>query len=209
MHTHTTSPQALDLLKAISTDQVFDSFYLVGGTALALQIGHRESDDLDLFTQSDFDTTLLKPLFKLGEHQVIAAHPNSIELTINKVKVHLRYFGYPLYKNLVQLHHIRLADPVDIGLMKLLSLTGRDARKDIVDLYFIDREVIALEELLTICDAFYPSDTFNLYDSTKSIFDQKVIEKQPLPKMHEKLKWEKAYQRVSQTVTAFIRQKTT
>lgn len=55
LYTETITPAALELLTVLMQDEVFKAFILVGGTALTLQIDHRLSIDLDLFTDIDFD----------------------------------------------------------------------------------------------------------------------------------------------------------
>jgi hypothetical protein len=55
LHKETVKPGTLDLILRLMEDDYFSSFYLVGGTALSLKIGHRESIDIDLFNSGDFD----------------------------------------------------------------------------------------------------------------------------------------------------------
>lgn len=55
LHKETVTPGTLDLIQTLMQDHQLNSFYLVGGTALSLRIGHRESIDIDLFSSSDFD----------------------------------------------------------------------------------------------------------------------------------------------------------
>ena len=59
LHKETVKPGTLDLIKKLMRDQQINSFHLVGGTAMALQMGHRESIDIDLFNSGDFDSAQL------------------------------------------------------------------------------------------------------------------------------------------------------
>jgi len=161
-------------LRKIQTLPEFGSFYLAGGTALALQLGHRISKDLDLFSSEKFKTNTIKRLkFK---YRVISLHNNSIEL---------------------------IADPVDIGLMKLLALQGRTSKKDIFDLYFIHQKVMPLEKILNLFERKYPKESFSSYDSFKSIFN--IDKKEPLPKLLIKVDWDECLQLVKNKITEHLK----
>lgn len=190
------------LLKALMDLQKLNSFYLVGGTALALQIGHRESIDLDLFSQAEFSANIIDDQ---PEQQVIRKFDNSIETTIQDTKVFLFNFNYPLYRPLIRTDGIRLADPIDIGLMKLLALQGRTTKKDIVDLYFIDQKIIPLENLLSIFEEFYPKESFNSYQSFKTLINKEQVDQDPEPVMHEPISWNASYDIVQNKLNKHIK----
>ncbi len=63
LHTQTLAPQTLELIQALQAEPMLKGFHLVGGTSLALQIGHRISVDIDLFTREDYDVDDLLSLF--------------------------------------------------------------------------------------------------------------------------------------------------
>lgn len=190
------------LLEKLMTDEVLNDFYLVGGTALSLQINHRESIDIDLFSQKGFPANIIDN-YKC--EQVINKFNNSIEVIISNTKVMLFNFNYPLNKPLKSIDGIRLADPVDIGLMKLLALQGRTTKKDIIDLHFIDQQVIPLEKLLELFENFYPKETFNAYQSFKSLINKDQIARDPDPKMFESLNWEVAFDNVKEKLASHIK----
>lgn len=204
LHTNIFSPQTFDLLKSIQSNRFFNNFYLVGGTALSLYLGHRRSYDLDFFSQTEFPANLTSHL--KFDYQVFAQQKNSIELNAKATKLMFFYFAFPLYKKIVNIQGIRMADPVDIGLMKLLALQGRSTKKDIVDLYFIDRQIIKLEELLNIFEDFYPKASFNSYSSLKQILNISEIELSPIPIMLENFSFEQAWECVSSKVSWHIKQ---
>lgn len=197
------SQKGYDLLKNIQSNKVLKNFYLVGGTALALQLGHRKSCDLDLFSQQGFKNSIVNNIDV--DYKVISLHDNSIELEIQSSKVFFFYFAFPLYKKLLNIKGIRLADPVDIGLMKLLSLQGRTVRKDIIDLYFLDKEVMKLSNLLEIFEKHYPKESFNSYDSLKTLIDPKVLEDQPMPEMLKRCSWKKCLSLVQERVRTHLK----
>lgn len=141
-------------------------FYLVDGTALALQIGHRDSIDFDFFTQETFDT---KRLFQNCEH-IFAGNSilktqeetDTLSLTIAGA-VRLSFFGYPyeVLQPLINVEQFRLASPLDIGVMKLSAITSRSTLKDYVDLYFI-LQTISLADLLARANKKFPALDQNL-----------------------------------------------
>jgi hypothetical protein len=189
------TPEIEKILKTVCAQDDLKQFYLAGGTALALQIGHRRSYDLDFFSDKEFSANLIEKFpFK---YQAINISNNSIELIVNNIKVMFMYFAYPLIKKCNQIEGIKLADPIYIGLMKLLALQGRTTKKDIYDLFFIDKKVLKLENLLVLYNKTYPKDKFNKYSSFKTLLDTSELRLQPDPVLLENIPWKKAYARVA------------
>lgn len=127
-------------------------FYLAGGTALALQIGHRDSIDFDFFSPDSFDTTALftKIEQQFSGHTILRLQDelNTLEIIIDGViRLSFMTYQYPLIEPTVSAEYFDLASIVDIGCMKLSAITSRTAYKDYVDLYFILKET-SLAELI-------------------------------------------------------------
>ena len=136
----TVEPATLELLKSLMSKDYLTPFNLVGGTALALQIGHRMSVDLDLFTPDiEFDDTeLLDNLSNdFQDFSVRYRRPNAIIMMIQNVKVDFIRFKYPFFKPLHHFDGIRMVDAEDIATMKIDAITGRGKKKDFVDLYYL------------------------------------------------------------------------
>ncbi len=169
----------------------------MGGTALALQLGHRKSKDLDFFSPIKFEAALVENLITWGEHRIITATTNTIEAEIDNTRLFFMFFGYPLYKNIKKESGVRMADPIDIGIMKLMCLTSRQTKKDIIDLYFIDREITPLEELLKIIDKHIPEESFNKFSAAKELLNPDKLDNQPMPVMLKDVQWEKAYNNIA------------
>ncbi|MBK8338909.1 MAG: nucleotidyl transferase AbiEii/AbiGii toxin family protein [Flavobacteriales bacterium] len=135
-------------------------FYLAGGTALALQIGHRDSIDFDFFSEREFDTARLFellvsaflgiPLVKVQDERHILT-----VVAASRIKLSFMRYPYPLLRPLVRSEHFDLADIADIGCMKLSAITGRGTMKDYIDLYFILQR-FTLNELLALCAVKLP-----------------------------------------------------
>jgi hypothetical protein len=138
-----------------------EGFYLAGGTALALQIGHRDSVDFDFFKPDAFDTALL--LDRLTEAfpslsiVKVQDERNTLSLVVSEsIKMSFMRYPYQLLRPLVRADHLDLADIADIACMKLSAITGRGTTKDYVDLYFILQR-IPLKELLALCFVKLPT----------------------------------------------------
>lgn len=137
-----------------------EGFYLAGGTALALQLGHRDSVDFDFFKNDAFDTTLLferlRENFSGSDVLKVQDEPNTLSLVVSEsIKLSFMRYPYPLLRPLITADHLDLADIADIGCMKLSAITGRGTMKDYVDLYFILKR-ISLQELLVLCAVKLP-----------------------------------------------------
>jgi hypothetical protein len=153
----------LGLVETLQNIPALDEFVLVGGTSLALQIGHRISDYIDLFTQKNVDQEFiietLKDIFR-GSFSVSALSRNTINCVISNIKVYLLRHGYPYVDAIIREDKLRLLGLSDIAAMKLNAITGNGTRvKDFVDVYFL-------------LDRFSLKQMFSFY--TKKYTDQDI-----------------------------------
>lgn len=125
-------------------------YYLAGGTALALQIGHRRSLDFDFFTnEPSIAAKTHSWLEQFQNFRVLDRDQGTVRAEIDGVKVSfIGHYRYPLIQNPVRAGTIRLAGIMDIGLMKLLAITHRATLRDYLDLAAILQKYIPLETLL-------------------------------------------------------------
>ena len=138
LHLSTINPSTLELLKELMSFDEFSGLRLVGGTALALQIGHRKSIDLDFFGKVNFDAIQTGELFsRFNSVEVIQKSGNINIFEINGVKVDFVNYSYPWLQDTIVFDGIRLAMEKDIAAMKIAAITGRGRKKDFVDLYFL------------------------------------------------------------------------
>lgn len=168
-------------------------FYLAGGTALALQIGHRISTDLDFFS-----TTLLLPtterevirqtLSKSGQFEIISEQDGMLYAKFLDTDVSFIHQHHALLEPPIDYHGIQLASPTDIGLMKLAAVNSRGSRRDFVDLYCL-REIVTLEKLLELSAVkFSDRPSFQaIAIRALAYFDD--AEQQPMPRMLSKVVW--------------------
>lgn len=154
-------------------------FYLAGGTALALQIGHRTSVDFDFFSQIPFDLNNLRiqaeQNFQKFNLQIITQEKQTLEVLANGIKISFFYYPYPLLNEAINIEHLRMADQLDIGLMKLSAITQRSVLKDFVDLYLICQN-IPLTELLAALPKKMPALNLNPVLKSLVYFDELEIE---------------------------------
>jgi predicted nucleotidyltransferase component of viral defense system len=134
-------------------------FYLAGGTALALRLGHRRSVDLDFFSETDEGSwrsryEIVQDLAPL-EVQVLENVDGNLLTQVSGMHVGFFSYGYRLLEPTDSAENVALASVVDIGLMKLDALAGRGSRKDFYDVYAIAQEM-PLADLLSRAEAKYP-----------------------------------------------------
>ncbi|MFN0173085.1 MAG: nucleotidyl transferase AbiEii/AbiGii toxin family protein [Saprospiraceae bacterium] len=137
----TVSPATLELLKGLSKDAHLSDFFLVGGTSLSLQIGHRESYDLDFFTLQPFSTDQMMQHLRLQWGSEMLSTSEHILITMTQgVKVDFVVHPYPIRNSLLEIDGLRLLHREDIALMKIAAIAGRGRKRDFFDLYYLLRE---------------------------------------------------------------------
>lgn len=160
MHWHILDSARRAILPKLGVCQQ-EGFYLAGGTALALQIGHRDSIDFDFFRHEPFDTAalfrILEQTLEGSSLQKVQEERNTLTVQAQEsIKLSFMSYPYPLVQPMVHTEYFDLAGIGDIGCMKLSAITGRAAMKDYVDLYFILQQ-IPLPELLDLCAIKLPN----------------------------------------------------
>jgi len=180
------------ILMEFSRSRVSKSFYLAGGTALALQIGHRLSVDLDFFSPTEDVPTIRPALEKsLSVFPAVLADSswgNLVFITKN-TRVGFYGYGFPLVAPLFEIEGIQIASVEDIALMKLDAMLSRAARKDFYDLYFICKK-IAIQQLFMIAEQKYPSVRDFESQAAKRLvyFDHAEVESEPA--LIESISWQ-------------------
>ena len=179
LHTTTVHPTTLAILKKVMQMSAFQQFNLVGGTSLSLQIGHRISIDLDLFTFEDYDSqTLIKALESLGEVDILVDKPPFLQVRLDNLKMDFLKFPYPLVKEYNEIEGVRLVKLDLIAVMKFLAIARRGVKKDFVDLYFL-LEKYSITEIVRIFETRLPHvDMFHVIKSL-TYFDDAEIDVNP------------------------------
>ena len=151
----TITTEALSLLKLIQQNSLTKKLRLVGGTALALQYGHRKSIDLDFFGKYDATYEELSAILRdFGKTEVLKNSPSIKVFVCQGIKVDFVNYPYTWIDDPVQTNDLILASEKDIGAMKLSAISGRGSKKDFYDLYFL-LKIFSLKELLGFYEAKY------------------------------------------------------
>lgn len=194
MHLETLAPDTKKLLNKIKDKIWLKDFYLAGGTALALYFGHRQSVDLDWFTPKSFNTKiLLKKLQKVGSFELINEEENTLEGYLDGVKLSFMTYPYVLLNKKKKLfNQVFLASKLDIALMKLSAIAGRNAKKDFIDLYhYLQTEGTDLSSLFRQNKKKFKDINYDIVHICKSLIYFKEADEQPEPKMLIKISWPK------------------
>lgn len=155
-------------------------FFLVGGTALALQIGHRKSIDLDFFTLAPFDEEqLVKALQSHFSMTLNSQNTNTLLCEIENVKVDFIAHQYRQLKNNSIHGSIKLASLEDIAAMKLNAIKNRGSKKDFVDLYFLIKE-LGFEQMLSFFTQKYPNQSELMILKSLTYFTDAETEPEPI-----------------------------
>jgi hypothetical protein len=139
------SKPLLTLLHELQQAAIFKDYFLVGGTSLALQMGHRRSDDIDLFTQKEIDKEAIGVfLFENYRNKVLVINSQNIiyQVKINDIKVDFVKHPYNLIEKVKEEENIRYLGKKDIAAMKLRAIENSGNRaKDFVDVYYLLNEI--------------------------------------------------------------------
>ena len=198
-------PGTLAILKQLMAIPTLKQFNLVGGTALSLQIGHRISIDLDLFSNQDFDNaTIIYTLEPLGELTVLVDNPPFLQMRLNDVKLDFLKYPYPFIQNHQEIEGVRLVSIENIGTMKLNAIARRGAKKDFFDLYFM-LERYTLAQLVEQFTQTLPHvDPFHIVKSL-TYFDD--ADKEINPEMLIKVSWQTVKKAIEKKVEAYLKQR--
>jgi Nucleotidyl transferase AbiEii toxin, Type IV TA system len=197
MFTKTIAGKTERVFKKIAESKVAEDFYLAGGTALALEFGHRKSDDLDFFSVKKFSNgALKKTLAKIGKFELTGEDKGTIHGNLDGVKVSFLHYGYKLLYPGISFEGIKLADERDIAAMKIDAASSRGSRKDFVDIYFL-MEKYSLSELLGFFETKYKDIKYNKLHILKSLVFFGDAETEPMPAMIEKLSWKEVKKKIA------------
>ncbi len=167
LYTRTVEPRTFELLKKLMDLEVLKGFYLVGGTAIALQKGHRFSIDLDLFTPYPFDNDqVIEKLIETFESFILKSEGKQmIFAEIEDVKVDLVKMNYPILFETTLDENIRMLHINDIAPMKLKAMVQRGSKKDFFDIYYILQDM-SLSTLLELYKSkFNQNEIFHVIKS--------------------------------------------
>lgn len=192
MRTEILTAAQSDVLARLKRLPELAAFYLAGGTALALRLGHRLSVDFDFFTGGDFDATDLRERLRgmFGEAPVRSQAPRTLYVALLGVTTSFFAYDYPLLDPpQATPWGFGLAGLRDIAAMKLEAIAGRGSRKDFVDMYFLCRDM-SLRDVFRCFAMKYGGGRIDAYHRLRALTYFEDAEAQPLPEMLAPLEWQ-------------------
>lgn len=168
-------------------------WYLAGGTALALQVGHRQSVDLDFFTpQNTFsEISVERTLLKSKEWQTSYREKGTIYGTMAGAKISL--IAYPFFvsaEKFLSFGTLKILKPSDIAVMKIIAISQRGRKRDFVDLYwYCSNRKESLTDIIERAVKQYPGQKHNLPHFLKSLTYFEDAEKDPMPRLFFTATW--------------------
>jgi hypothetical protein len=194
-HLESLAPRAQELIACIAPFSWAEECYLAGSAALALYIGHRPVQDLDLMTGTNRLTgperrDLLGELLSLdAETEVETARDGYLSARLaGGVGLRFFYYPYPLIDPFEDLSGLGVASAVDLGLMKIAAIISRGGKRDFADLYLLCRELPLAELLARAGDKFGHVRDFPL-QALKGLADFSATEGEPMPRLAAPLDW--------------------
>ncbi len=198
LHYDVLHPAALGLLKRLMTDPLLIDFRLVGGTALALRLGHRTSVDLDFFNDEGRECGDWSDSFSVyGHTRLEQASPHIHVYDIAGVKLDVVSLKHAWLEPPLVEDGLRLASILDIAAMKLAAITNRGTMKDFVDMAFL-LERFSLNEMMDAYTRRCPNGMPFLVIKSLSFFDD--AENEPMPRMLIDRDWEQIKRTVRDAV---------
>jgi hypothetical protein len=176
------------------------TFYLSGGTALSLQLGHRISEDLDFFTSGTFKGFEYQhQLEEIGLLDHTELDDTGLNTNIDGVKIQLLHYPYPLLENPFDWDGLRISGKLDIACTKLITISSRGGKKDFIDLFFLLKEY-TLQDLFGSLANKYTGIHYNKIHILKSLTYFVDADAQPMPRMLMNLSWDEVKDKIIESV---------
>lgn len=203
MHEETLSKKTAIVLSKLA--EITTPFYLAGGTALALQLGHRISIDLDFFTPNDFSTyELIAQLKTIGILTIEDQSERTFNGSLDGVKISFFKYQYRLIFSTQDFNGIKLADTRDIAAMKIEAISGRGSKKDFVDLYVL-LKIYTIEEILNFFNEKYKECNYNTVHIMRSLTYFYDADTNSEPEYIEKINWNEVKNYIIKVVDKYMK----
>lgn len=168
-------------------------WYLAGGTALSLSAGIRKSVDLDFFTGlKEFNNNdLLSNFINNDNWQTVINSKNTVYGKLFKTKV--SFIAYPFFvpkQEILNYGYVKILQPLDIAVMKIVAISQRGRKRDFFDLYWCANNIEPLEKLVKRLKVQYPSVAHDYHHILKSLVFFEDAENDPAPELNFKASWQ-------------------
>ena len=203
LHFETIEPGTLQLLKSLQSIPLLQETLLVGGTALALQLGHRNSVDLDFFGSVPYTSEEIRDALSDNHSITVVKESKNINIyLLDSIKVDIVNYKYQWIDTGVIADDISLASIKDIAAMKITAIIGRGTKKDFIDLFFM-LKLFSLQDILDFYMEKYPDGSVFL--ALKSLTFYGDAEHDPMPIMFTDVSWDEIKTSIRSAVTSLIK----
>lgn len=193
------------VFEKIANQSYIGDFYLAGGTALAIQFGHRESIDLDWFSAENFSNdTIRDELGRLGIFKLENQEKGTMHGMLDDVRVSFLYYPYSQIYPFVIFQGIQLADERDIAAMKLDAASTRGSKKDFIDIYFLLQKY-SLKQLIEFFEKKFSHIAFNKLHILKSLCYFEDAQDEPMPIMLKHVEWKEVQEKIRYAVNDYLK----
>lgn len=188
------------------------NFYLAGGTALALQIGHRTSIDFDFYSGKKFKKGQFRNIFqeelKGFDVKFLRDDDDTFELKIDDINLSYFYYPYELIRKTVGLKGVEIASIEDIAAMKMIAIVQRGTFRDFVDIYYLIQKFGLLKIFELTSEKYKSFDIYSglrgliYFDDAEKSFEQ---EQKRVRLLDKNLTWKNVKNYIKKTVITYQR----
>ncbi|MFC1582374.1 nucleotidyl transferase AbiEii/AbiGii toxin family protein [Planctomycetota bacterium] len=180
-----------DSLALLGKSGILSNAYMAGGTAAALQLGHRISVDFDFFISETFEPReFAEQISNVDTFTEETAERGTVTGVFRGVKFSLFMYNYPLLFEPRPYKDLRIADIRDLAAMKVDAIAGRGAKRDFIDLFYICRSGHSISEVLDFYNRKYETLVSNRIHLLKSLIYFEDAEQDEMPRMFKEASWE-------------------
>lgn len=193
MHAKVLPPGSRQILAKLkkNSSSALRGWLLAGGTGLALQTGHRTSEDFDFFRNEGMNNRALHEALALdGHYETLQESEHTLTILMNDVKISFFQIMDRFLFRAKPYSFFAVADVRDIALMKLVAISNRGSRKDFIDLYTILMSGPTISDYFNLLPRKYGPQRVNVYHILKSLTYFVDAETEPMPVMLEPFNWE-------------------
>jgi predicted nucleotidyltransferase component of viral defense system len=188
LHYSAVDSSTLEILKRLLQIPLFGDLRLVGGTSLALQLGHRKSVDIDLFGLLEADDLSVSDALKeFNSVTIIQKSENITIYVIEGIKVDIVNYKYPWLNPMMEEDGLRMAQIEDVAAMKLSAISGRGTKKDFIDIFFLLQQ-FKLGEMMEYYNKKYYDGSEFLVLKSLTYFEDADLDQSPV--MLKSIDWD-------------------
>jgi hypothetical protein len=205
LSTQAVDTATLELIISLQSKPYLSDFYLVGGTALAIHLGHRKSVDIDLFSNFSFDASaLLEQIQQDFSYKLIYTASNTLKGSVSQINVDILSHRYKYISEPLEMDRIKIASVPDIIAMKLNAISTSGQRsKDFIDIFYLLRK-FTLGKMLEFYKIKYDQENIAFLLKSLIFFDDVDLSDWPVLIEDPKLKWSEVQKRLEDAVMDYV-----